>query len=220
MGATTPLGTEARTWRWPHFRLVPLVLLSVGLLLGLLLGRAAFPNHAPTGAEQLTLNLEAYPKATVYWNRELWAAAVQGEMVTEDFERDGMSQQPLTFPYLTERGLVLHGESKVTMQRSGLPLLAGTSLHVQQLNQDLVVQFPAGRAIAAFGFDYKAAQPWQLTVNNTSITFPKSGVAFGGVAFVGVILHDLYPRSVVLSGNDADEGGLTLDNLTFVYAPK
>jgi hypothetical protein len=65
--------------------------------------------------------------------------------------------------------------------------------------------------VEAFGFDYKPSETWQLTVNGFAIIIPG-----GRRGFIGIVAHEDYPKWFVLSCAESVQGGLSVDNISYV----
>jgi hypothetical protein len=159
----------------------------------------------------LTLNVNEYSGFTVYWKRTLWENAVRGTATTEDFESDTADYGELSFPYLTGNGILLTGHSTAQILKDETLLPSGNLLLFRDWQGGLTFSFPYGAAVSAFGFEYKPTEDWRLTFNNSEIPIPK-----GRRGFVGVVVSQDYPREFVLSGTEGAQGGLSVDNLSYV----
>jgi hypothetical protein len=170
---------------------------------------AATPSPLPP--IYLTLNVNIYPEYTVYWKRDLWEGALSSSPVTEDFESDAADYGELRFPYLTGKGLLLTGQSSAQILNDPNLLPSGHALHFRDWASGLKFSFPNGIAANAFGFDYKPTETWLLTANGWGIPIPK-----GRRGFVGITFRGNYPKSFVLSAGPYPQGGLTIDNISYL----
>jgi hypothetical protein len=159
----------------------------------------------------VTLNVNEFTTHTIYWKRDLWENAVAGEYEIEDFERDSDDYGELTFPYLTGNGFLLTGNSHAQIINSGSLLPDGNILHFRDWEGGLKFDFPYNLEAGAFSFDYKASETWQVKFNEVIITIPA-----GNNRFIGVIIHENFPTEFVLSSLERVQGGLTVDNISFL----
>ena len=173
---------------------------------------AILPAPGPT-ATYLSVNVQHYSRFTAYWKRELWDAQVPGELVTiEDFEKDQADYGELSFPYLTGNGFLLTGQSTAQILGDTNLLTTGNLIHFRDSGGGLTFSFPGGAA-QAIGFDYKPSETWNLSVGDCSITIPE-----GRRGFLGIIATEDYPTQFTLFSTEYAQGGLTLDNISYVQA--
>jgi len=161
----------------------------------------------------VTLNVNEFATHTIYWKRDLWENAVSGEYEIEDFEQDSNDYGELTFPYLTGNGFLLTGNSHAQIIDNGSLLPNGNILHFRDWEGGLKFDFPNNRKSSAFSFDYKASETWQLKFNGVIITIPA-----GNNRFIGVIINENFPTEFILSSLERVQGGLTIDNISYVSA--
>jgi hypothetical protein len=159
----------------------------------------------------VTLNVNEFTTHSIYWKRDLWENAAAGEYEIEDFERDSNDYGELTFPYLTGNGFLLTGNSHAQIINSGSLLPDGNILHFRDWEGGLKFDFPYNLEAGAFSFDYKASETWQVKFNEVIITIPA-----GNNRFIGVIIHENFPTEFVLSSLERVQGGLTVDNISFL----
>lgn len=158
-----------------------------------------------------TLNVNEYTRFTVYWRRELWEAAVGGGVITEDFEKDDADYGQLSFPYLTGNEFFLTGSSIAQILKDQSLSPTGSLLHFRDWQSGLTFGFPNATTASAFGFDFRSSEGWQLTFNGFNVPLPN-----GRKGFVGVVFSTDYPRSFLLSSSEKGQGGLTLDNISYL----
>jgi hypothetical protein len=166
------------------------------------------PTFSPT---YVALNVNEYPGFTVYWKQTLWESAVRGTIVTEDFEKDEADYGEIAFPYLTGNGFFLTGQSTAQILNDETLLNTGNLIHFRGWENGLIFTFPNDTAVEAFGFDYKPSETWQLTVNGSVITIPD-----GRRGFIGIVVHEEYPKQFVFSCAEDVQGGLSVDNISYV----
>jgi hypothetical protein len=141
----------------------------------------------------------------------LWESAIRESPFVENFENDSSDYGEVTFPYLTGNGFLLNGESSAQILGDGSLLPSGNFIHFRDWGTGLRVSFPNNSIAQAFSFDYKASETWQLTFNDTVITIPG-----GRNRFLGVIVHNFFPGEFTLSSFERVQGGLTVDNISYV----
>ena len=159
----------------------------------------------------VTLNVNEFPTYTIYWKRELWESAIRETPLVEDFENDSSDYGELTFPYLTAKGFLLNGESSAQIFNDNSLLQSGNLIHFRDWGTGLKFSFPNNSVASAFSFDYKASETWQLAFNDTMITIPG-----GRNRFLGIIVHNFYPAEFTLSSFERVQGGLTVDNISYI----
>lgn len=173
----------------------------------------SLPTNAPLPPIYKTLNVNEFPTYTVYWKRPLWENAIQGTITTEDFEKDTADYGVLSFPFLTGNGFLLKGQSSAQILKDQGLLPSGNLLHFRDWKEGLTVSFPGNTAASALGFDFKTGEDWQIAFNNISVPLPK-----GRPSFVGIVFAKDYPHEFILSCNSNVQGGLTVDNISFIAA--
>jgi hypothetical protein len=173
----------------------------------------ALPTATPSPLPPIyvTLNVNEFSTYTLYWKRELWESAIRESPFVENFENDSSDYGEVTFPYLTGNGFLLNGESSAQILGDGSLLPSGNFIHFRDWGTGLRVSFPNNSIAQAFSFDYKASETWQLTFNDTVITIPG-----GRNRFLGVIVHNFFPGEFTLSSFERVQGGLTVDNISYV----
>jgi hypothetical protein len=172
---------------------------------------------SPVPAAYQTMNVNEYATFTVYWKRDLWesAASASGNVLTEDFEKDTADYGELSFPYLTGNGFLLSGGEHCPAQifQDATQLDTGNIFHFRDFECGLTVAFPNDAAASAFGFDYRPSETWQVTVNDAIITIPG-----GRKGFFGFITHENFPVAFRLSCTETVQGGLSVDNISYISA--
>ncbi|NIS82911.1 MAG: hypothetical protein GTO14_22530 [Anaerolineales bacterium] len=165
-------------------------------------------------ATYVAINVEEYASFTAYWKRELWEAALIGRVIRiEDFEKDKADYGKLSYPYLTGNGFLLDGDSSAQILADSSLLSNGTFIHFRDWGEGLAFGFPSGVPVAAFGFDYKPSETWHLTVNGCAIAIPE-----GRRGFIGVVMHDSNLLQFTLFSREDVQGGLSVDNVSYVEA--
>jgi hypothetical protein len=161
----------------------------------------------------LILNIDPIPEVTydVYWDRALWENAVGGNVATEDFEKDEADYGELSFPYITGNGFTLIGQSHAQIIEDPSLLDSGNLLHFRDWEVGLKFIFPNNASVTAFGFDYRPSETWNLTVNQFDVT-----ITGGRKGFVGIVIHGSTPQEFVLWSNEYAQGGLSVDNISYV----
>jgi len=159
----------------------------------------------------VTLNVNEFATYTIYWKRELWEGAISGGTFTEDFENDSGDYGELSFPYLTGNGFLLNGDSSAQILNESSLLDSGNLIHFRDWGTGLRFSLPNNAAAGAFSFDYKASETWQLAFNDAVITIPG-----GRNRFIGIVIHDLYPSDFILSSFERVQGGLSIDNISYI----
>lgn len=168
-------------------------------------------TRTPLPPIYVTLNVNEFATYTVYWNRELWESAVSESPLIEDFENDSGDYGELTFPYLTGKGLLLNGESSAQILSDSSLMSSGNLIHFRDWGTGMRFSFPNNSVVGAFSFDYKASETWQLSFNDTVIEIPG-----GRNRFLGVIINNFYPGEFILSSFESVQGGLTVDNISYI----
>ncbi|MEP7190024.1 MAG: hypothetical protein ABI901_12605 [Roseiflexaceae bacterium] len=169
------------------------------------------PTIPASNATYLAINVQEYPAFIAYWKRDLWEQAVHADSITEDFSLDTADYGELSFPYLTGHGLLLQGQTTAQILDDSTLLGSGTSLHFRDWKDGLRIGFPNDGAVRAFGFDYRPSEAWKLSVSGTDVLIPK-----GRKGFIGIVFRDDYPKAFVLSSTESAQGGLSVDNITFL----
>jgi hypothetical protein len=168
---------------------------------------------SPLPAVFLTMFVNEYDTFTIYRQRGLWESAISGSSVsTEDFEKDTADYGELSNPYLTGNGFLLKGGScpaQIIQDPTLLP--SGNVLHFRDFGCGFTFVFPGNSTVSAFGFDYRPSEDWKLTINDTVVGIPK-----GRPGFIGVVFHSNYPTEFKLSCDVFAQGGLTVDNISYV----
>jgi hypothetical protein len=154
-----------------------------------------------------------YPGFTVYWKRELWESAIDAETLIEDFENDEADYGELSYPFLTGNGFLLEGESTAQIISGGNLLPTGNVLHFRDWATGLKFRFPNNASVRAFGFDFKPSEDWHLHINQSLVLIPK-----GRRGFIGIVIEEDYPNEFVLSSTERAQGGLTVDNISYLPA--
>lgn len=168
---------------------------------------------SPLPAVFLTMFINEYESFTVYRQRDLWESEIgTGDVLVEDFEKDVADYGELTNPYLTGNGFLLEGGScpaQILEEATLLP--TGNLLHFRDFGCGLTFIFPNDSAVSAFGFDYRPSEEWNLIVNDTTVTIPA-----GRPGFIGVVFHGNYPNTFTLSSEANGQGGLSVDNISYI----
>ena len=167
----------------------------------------------PLPAVFLTMFVNKYDTFTVYRQRELWENAISKDSVlTEDFEKDTADYGELSNPYLTGNGFLLVGGSCPAQILQDATLLPGGNiLHFRDFGCGLTLVFPNDSAVSAFGFDYRPSEEWNLRINDTFIIIPE-----GRPGFIGIVFHTGYPKEFNLSSKANAQGGLSVDNISYI----
>lgn len=170
------------------------------------------PSETPTlSATYMAINVKEYPGFTVYWDHDLWESAIDSESHVEDFESDEADSGELSYPYLTGNGFLLEGESTAQIIEGWNLLPSGNVLHFRDWETGLKFHFPNGSRVRAFGFDFKPTEDWQLHFNNSLVLIPG-----GRRGFIGIFIEEEYPKEFVLSSTERNQGGLTVDNISYI----
>jgi hypothetical protein len=167
----------------------------------------------PTPEAYVTVNVNEFETYTLYRKRDLWEQAVASDVFIEDFEGDNTGYGGLPLPYLTPIGFFLEGNSSIQFIRNPSLLTSGNYIHFRNWEGGLTITFPAETTVSAFAFDHKAAEDWQLTFHDSVVTIPG-----GRGGFVGIVLHQDPVTEFVLSSSERVQGGLAIDNLSYVPA--
>ncbi len=88
---------------------------------------------------------------------------------------------------------------------------SGNLLHFRDWKVGLTFTFPNRAKVSSFGFDYRTAEDWQLTAGNSVIPLVKDRVAF-----IGIVIHTGMINSFTLTSKSSAQGGLTIDNISYV----
>jgi hypothetical protein len=154
---------------------------------------------------------DEYPRFTVHWECESWESAIDSGTLIEDFENDEADYGELSYPFLTGNGFLLEGESSAQIIPGGNLLSSGNVLHFRDWETGLKFHFPNETHVRAFGFDFKPSEDWQLHINSSLVMIPG-----GRRGFVGIVIEEGYPSEFVLSSTERVQGGLTVDNISYV----
>jgi tetratricopeptide (TPR) repeat protein len=144
-------------------------------------------------------------------NRIVWNKLMGGNIATEDFQKDFADYGELNYPYITGNGFTLTGQSPAQILQDATLLNSGTLLHFRDWKVGLTFTFPNDADVSGFGFDYQASETWQLTVGNSVITVPA-----GRPGFIGIVIHAGNLNQFILSCTSSAQGGLTVDNISYV----
>jgi hypothetical protein len=160
--------------------------------------------------------VEEYTTFTVYRQRGLWERAInRSNVLTEDFEKDMADYGELSSPYLTGNGLLLvGGKSPAQILQDATLLPTGNILHFRDFGSGLSFIFPDKTGVSAFGFDYRPSEDWNLRIYETAILIPA-----GRPGFIGVVFHADFPAQFRLSSNVKAQGGISVDNISYVPMP-
>jgi len=175
------------------------------------------PTESPIPEMYKTLNINEFGSYTLYWKRALWEQAKSGNVNMEDFEDDKADYGELSFPFQTGNGFLLDGgQISAQILRDSNLITSGNLLHFRSWSSGLRFIFPNETTIPAFGFDFRASEDWKLTIGNSVVNLPP-----GREGFIGIVLHDVYPSKFTLSSSEKAQGGLSVDNISFVknYQP-
>ena len=168
---------------------------------------------SPFPAVFLTMFINEYESFTIYRQRDLWESEISiGDVLVEDFEKDVADYGELTNPYLTGNGLLLEGGScpaQIIEEATLLP--TGNILHFRDFGCGLTFFFPNDSTVSAFGFEYRPSEEWHLTVNDTTVL-----ISAGRPGFIGVVFHGDYPNTFTLSSDANAQGGLSVDNISYI----
>ena len=135
----------------------------------------------------------------------------------ENFENDRSGSDNLHLPYLTRNKLMLSGKSDVQILHSPQLLETGNLLHFRDWEHGLTLTLPDATPLIAFGFDYTASEEWILTITPETFEINLPG---GRNKFVGIILNQDFPTAITLSSSAYAQGGLSMDNISYVpYIP-
>ena len=154
--------------------------------------------------------IEIFP-FEVYDQRQAWESTVGETVLSEDFEKDTYGFRELQFPYTTGNGFLLSGKSNAQILAAPELLESGNFLHLSAWELGLTFTFPNDRAVTAVGFDYTTAEEWQLTVTNLNVILPS-----GRNQFIGIILHQNSSTKFNLVSSAFAQGGLSVDNISYV----
>jgi hypothetical protein len=167
----------------------------------------------PLSAIFMTMFVNEYETFTVYKQRDLWESAIsRDEILVEDFEKDLADYGELSNPYLTGNGFFLMGGNCPAQILQDMTLLpSGNILHFRDFGCGFNFIFPNDSAVSAFGFDYRPSEEWNLKINDTVIVLPE-----GRPGFIGVVFSSSYSQTFNLSSTVSAQGGLSLDNISFI----
>jgi tetratricopeptide (TPR) repeat protein len=147
----------------------------------------------------------------LFYNKVDWMNTIEGNIVTEDFEKDESGDGELYFPYKTGNGFVLEGESPAQIFEVPSLLESGVILHFQDRTGGLTFNFPDNANVRGFGFDYLAEESWKLTAGRAVITLPQ-----GRKGFIGIVIYVGDINSFTLSCTEPVQGGISVDNISYV----
>jgi len=172
----------------------------------------ASPSETPTvSVTYIATYVGQYPGFKVYWRRELWESAIGAGTLIEDFENDEGDYGELSYPYVTGNGLTLKGDSSAQIIPGRNLFSSGNILHFRDWETGLKFCFPNNISVRAFGFDFKPTEDWQLQFNLSVVLIPR-----GRKGFIGIMLEEEYPNEFVLSSSERVQGGLSVDNISYL----
>ena len=154
------------------------------------------------------MQLAAY---TYYVRRDLWEREAGTGYLIEDFESDAATFDEMVFPYTTQNGYYLEGDSPAQILGASGLLPSGNLLHFRNWDRGLRFNFPDGTSARAFGFDYRASEAWQLAFNDSRIP-----LSIGVPGFIGFVLYQNFPTHFTLIGPNTAQGGLSIDNISYI----
>lgn len=160
-----------------------------------------------------TININQIGQATIYWKRDLWESAVDGQLHSEDFELDTADYGAIPETYLTGNAWLLQGSKEFSGQilNDGTLLKTGNVLHFRDFGEGMKVTFPDETSVRAFAFEYKASEDWRVQTYNFNTILPA-----GRGGFFGVILSEGDVTNFTLFTDSEAQGGLTIDNLSYI----
>ena len=147
----------------------------------------------------------------LFYNKVDWINTIEGNIATEDFEKDEPGDGELYFPYKTGNGFVLEGESPAQIFEAPSLSESGVILQITDGTGGLTFIFPDNANVRGFGLDYLAEESWKLTVGSTVITMPH-----GRSGFIGIVIYVGDVNSFTLSCTEPVQGGLAVDNISYV----
>lgn len=101
-----------------------------------------------------------------------------------------------------------------TAEQSGIDALQNFAKTLSNYSYGLLkFHFPNGARVQAFGFGFKPSEDWQLHCNTSLVLIPG-----GRRGFVGIVFEAEYPTEFVLSSSERVQGGLTVDNISYIPA--
>lgn len=160
---------------------------------------------------EMVTPVEEYGAYTVYWKRDLWEEAVGKSLMLEDFESDPSADRTLDLPYITGSSLLLTGQGYPEIIQSAQLLPSGKYLHFRDWEQGITLTLPKTKQATAFGFNYTTPEVWRLHFNSVEVTMPS-----GRNSFLGIVLHQGVTRAVTFSCSEYYQGGLSVDNISYV----
>jgi len=157
---------------------------------------------------------------SVLTDRAPWQQAVTGTIATENFESEQASYDSLTLPYTTENGITLNWINPHSGVIQMIPDGFNGSIAPQfrDFGDQLSIILPSNTPINAIGFDYSYGGPekWEMYINGSKLTltadFPPH--------FIGIVDTTNLISSFVLTSPSYDQGGLSIDNLSYNIAPE
>jgi len=170
----------------------------------------ATSTSTPLPTKLITPRVIPFPPVAIYWSRTLWEEAVGKKYAIEDFEKERAVYEELSFPYFTGNELILNGKSVAQILIAPELLPSQNLLQLGDWGQGLKFTLPYGAASTVLGFDYASQEEWQLAVLNIDIILPR-----GRNQFVGVVLYEGPAKEFKLTGPNASQGGLFVDNISY-----
>jgi hypothetical protein len=147
----------------------------------------------------------------LFYNKVDWINTIEGNIATEDFEKDEPGDDGLYFPYKTGNGFVLEGENPAQIVEAPSLLESGVILHFTDRTGGLTFIFPDYANVRGFGFDYLSGESWKLTVGSSVITMPH-----GRKGFIGIVIYVGNINRFTLSCTQRVQGGISVDNISYV----
>lgn len=147
----------------------------------------------------------------LFYNKVDWINTIEGNIASEDFEKDEPGDGELYFPYKTGNGFVIEGGSTAQVFEAPSLMDSGVILHLQDGTDGITFNFPEHADVRGFGFDYLADESWRLTVGSAAITLPheRSG-------FIGIVIYVGDINSFTLLCTEPVQGGISVDNISYV----
>ena len=169
---------------------------------------SATPTLSPTFA---AMNIQEYPGFTVYWDRGLWESALASSVSVEDFELETGDYGELNLPYLTKHGFYLVGGScSGQILPADGTFSSGNYLHVRYWGCGLTCHLPGDASGRAFGFDYRASEPWVIMLGDTELDLPD-----GRAGFIGIVVNGERVNDFTITSFEYAQGGISVDNITY-----
>jgi hypothetical protein len=159
---------------------------------------------------------------TVFEDRPEWQENIKDIILTEDFESESAGYQVYTTPFETNGGILMQGiNAPIEFQILDGDLFPDSKApHFRDFGKMMSFSFPDRRPVSALAFDYYYSGPdvWELHIEDSVIVLaPVVGPDFES-QFIGIFIPEGSVSSFILTSPSQTQGGISVDNISFVYS--